>query len=253
MNFLNKTVLVTGAASGIGLLCCKCFASEGANVVMLDINEERLKKECDAIVETDGKAIYRKTDVTLYEEISAACKLAYDTFKSIDITVSCAGGSAARIKGLTETEFQDMPIDVYDWGIDLNFKHPFYLGHSAMKYMVKQNSGVIINIGSVTGEEGSPFGLDYSASKSGVMYGLTKSLAMAGAKYGIRACCVSPGPVLTRAKMAEMPTLLGRAADPQEIVNLILFLASDKASFITGTNYFIEGGRLVLRNKEKKQ
>lgn len=251
MSFENKTVLITGAASGIGLLCSRCFLKEGANVVMVDINESVLEEECRKF--SSPKAICVVSDVTRYEEVEKACAHAVETFGSLDITISCAGGSAARIKGLTETEFIDMPMSVYDWGIDLNFKHPFYLAHAAMKHMARQGSGVIINIGSVTGEEGSPFGLDYAASKSGVMYGLTKSLAMAGAKHGVRACCVSPGPVLTRAKMADMPTLLGRAAEPQEIVDLILFLASEKASFITGTNYFIEGGRLVLRNKEKRQ
>ena len=81
------------------------------------------------------------------------------------------------------------------------------------------------------------------------MYGLTKSLALYGAKYGVRVCCVSPGPVLTRAAMSNMKTLLGRAADPQEIVDLILYLASDKAAFITGTNYLIDGGRNIMRGK----
>jgi len=84
--------------------------------------------------------------------------------------------------------------------------------------------------------------LDYGAAKSG-MIGLTKSLALYGAPHGIRACCVSAGPVLTRPEMAMMKTRLGRAAAPQEIVDLILYLCSDKAAFITGANYIIDGGR----------
>lgn len=248
--FEKKTVLITGAASGIGFLASKCFAREGANVFMVDVDKERLSASCEIIRKDGGSIAYKVADVTKYEEVFQCCKAAFDCFESLDVTISCAGGSAARIKGLMASDFIDVPIDVYDWGMDLNFKHPFYLGYAAMKYMAQQKSGVIINIGSVTGEEGSAVSIDYAASKSGVMYGLTKSLAMAGAKYGIRVCCVSPGPVLTRKNMAEMPTLLQRAADPQEIVDLIMFLASEKASFITGTNYFIDGGRLVLRNKE---
>ena len=84
------------------------------------------------------------------------------------------------------------------------------------------------------------------------MNGLTKSLALVGAPYGVRCCCVSPGPVLTRPGMADMKTLLGRAADPQEIVDLVLFLASEKAAFITGEDILIDGGRLIMKNKGNK-
>lgn len=252
MMFQGKTVLITGAASGIGFHASRCFAGEGARVFMVDIDENRLVGCCSEIRANGGEAACKVADVTRYDEVFECCRAAYEMFGSLDVTVGCAGGSAARIKGLMASDFLDVPIDVYDWGIDLNFKHPFYLGHAAMRFMAKNSQGVIINIGSVTGEEGSAVGIDYAASKSGVMYGLTKSLAMAGAKYGVRVCCVSPGPVLTRPAMANMRTLLERAADPQEIVDLIMFLASDKASFITGTNHFIEGGRLVLRNKEGK-
>ena len=85
--------------------------------------------------------------------------------------------------------------------------------------------------------------MDYPTSKAGIMFGLTKSIAQYGSKYGIRCVCVSPGPVLTRAAMASMKTLLGRAAEPQEIVDLILFIASEKGQFIDGENIMIDGGR----------
>ena len=87
---------------------------------------------------------------------------------------------------------------------------------------------------------------DYPTAKSGVMFGLTKSVAQYGSQYGFRCVCVSPGPVLTRPGMAEMETLLGRAAEPQEIVDLILFLASDKGQFINGENIMIDGGRNAM-------
>ena len=88
--------------------------------------------------------------------------------------------------------------------------------------------------------------MDYPTAKSGVMYGLTKSLAQYGAKYDVRCVCVSPGPVLTRAAMAGMKTLLGRAAEPQEIIDLILFIASEKGQFINGENIMIDGGRNAM-------
>ena len=107
--------------------------------------------------------------------------------------------------------------------------------------MKEQKNGVIVNIGSVEGVTGSG-AADYCAAKSGLI-AFTKSMALIGAPYGVRCCMVSPGPVLTRAAMANMKTALGRAAEPQEIVDLVLYLCSDKASFITGDNYIIDGGR----------
>lgn len=249
MIFEGKTVLITGASSGIGLCAAQNMAAEGANVVMVASHPEKLE-EAAAEIRKQGYCAHAKVaDVTKYEDVLDACRYAYETFGSLDITVSCAGGSACRIKGILDKEFKDIPMDVLDWGLDLNMKGPFYMGHAAMQYMSKQNSGVIINIGSISGEEGSHLGVDYSTAKSGIMYGFTKSLAIYAAQYGVRVCCVSPGPVLTRPAMKNMDTLLGRAAEPQEIVDMIMYLASDKAAFITGTNYLVDGGRLILRNK----
>ncbi|MDI9497164.1 MAG: SDR family oxidoreductase [Bacillota bacterium] len=138
--------------------------------------------------------------------------------------------------------FKDLDIEIIDWGIDVNFKGPIYMAHAVIGSMMEQGSGVIINIGSIDGETGS-FAVDYSASKSGIMQGLTKSLALYGAPHKVRVCCVSPGPVLTRPAMANMRTPLGRAAEVQEVVDLILFLASEQAAYITGVNYLIDGGR----------
>ena len=106
--------------------------------------------------------------------------------------------------------------------------------------------GAIVHIGSVTGAEGSKRNMSYATSKAGLMHGLTKSVAQYGAKYGIRCNCVAPGPVLTRPGMSKMPTLLGRAAEPQEIIDLIMYLCSDKAAFITGETIMIDGGRKAM-------
>ena len=249
MDFLGKTVVITGAASGIGFVCSKNFAENGAKVVMLDINTEDLSNKVNELEALGYDAIGITVDIRDYDQVKAAREKTIDEFGSIDIVVNCAGGSSKRIWKCDE-EFINVPIEVFDWGIDVNLKGPFYVAHVMMKQMVAQKSGVIVNIGSITGEEGCPSAIDYSAAKSGVMYGLTKSLALYGSQYGIRVCCISPGPILTRAAMSNMSTLIGRAADPQEIVDLILYVASEKGAFITGTNYLIDGGRNIMRVKK---
>ena len=98
----------------------------------------------------------------------------------------------------------------------------------------------------ITGQEGDGYGMDYPTSKAGLMFGLTKSIAQFGAPYGIRSVCISPGPVLTRPDMAKMKTMLGRAAEPQEIIDLCLYVISDKGQFINGENIMIDGGRNAM-------
>ena len=176
----------------------------------------------------------------------AAVEKAVEAFSSVDIVCNFAGGTAVRMRKVDRQkhpEFPDVPIEVYDWGIDVNLKGPFYFAHAVMKQMREQQGGLIVNIGSITGQEGDGYGMDYPTSKAGLMFGLTKSIARFGSKYGIRCNCVSPGPVMTRAAMANMKTLLGRAAEPREIIDLVLFLASDKGQFINGENIMIDGGR----------
>jgi len=245
MSFAGKTAISTGAASGMGLLFAQCWAAEGGNVLMCDVNEPVLTEKVAEINAKDGgRACGIVCDVRDYEQVCAARDRAVAEFGSIDLMANFAGGTARRmLKVDGSLEFPDVPIDVYDWGIDVNLKGPFYFAHAVMKQMREQKSGLIINIGSITGAEGDGAGTDYPTAKSGLMYGLTKSLAQYGAKYNIRCVCVSPGPVLTRPAMANMKTLLGRAADPQEIIDLILFIASDKGQFINGTNIMIDGGR----------
>ncbi len=248
-SFAGKTALITGAASGMGLLSAQCLARAGAKVVLVDVNAEALEKCCADIRCAGGSCIGVPTDVRDYAQVTAARDAAVAEYGSIDILLNFAGGASTRVHGIKACEFHEVPIEVYDWGIDVNLKGTFYFCHSVMAQMAKQNSGVIINLGSITGEEGSAGAADYSVCKSGIMNGLVKSLAQAGAKHNVRVCCVAPGPVLTRPGMANMKTLIGRAADPQEIVDLVLYLASDKAAFITGTTILADGGRNVMFNK----
>lgn len=250
MEFKGKTAIVTGAASGMALLFCKEFVNLGGNVVMADINGDILaEKAAEINAKYPSKATAAVCDVRNYDEVCAVRDLAVKAYGSIDVMVNLAGGAETRILRASG-EFPDIPIEVYDWGIDVNLKGQFYFGHAVMKQMREQRSGVIINIGSITGEEGCATNVAYSTSKSGAMNGLTKSLALYGSKYGVRCICVSPGPVLTRPGMAAMKTALGRAAEPMELVNMILYAASEEGSFLDGINILMDGGRNIMRNKD---
>lgn len=243
MQFQNQVAIITGAASGIGLLAAQNFAKQGAQVVLTDVNATAVQTEAKKICNHGGNAIGMEVDVRKYDQVRAAVQQTLEKYSRIDIMLNSAGGSSTRIFNRNEP-FHELPIEVIDWGLDVNLKGAVYFCHAVLGMMLKQKNGVIINMGSVTGVEGSAGAVDYSAAKSGII-GLTKSLALCGASHGVRACCVSPGPVLTRPEMENMKTRLGRAAQPQEIVDLILYLCSDKANFITGTNYLIDGGRTL--------
>lgn len=251
MDFTGKVAVATGAASGMGLLFSQNFASLGGNVVMCDVNAQALKEKAEEInSKGKGKAVGVVCDVRDYTQVCAARDKAVQTFGKIDVMANFAGGTAVRVQKVDREkypEFPDVPIDVFDWGLDVNLKGPFYFGHAVLKQMREQKNGLIVNVGSITGAEGTSYGMEYATAKAGLMYGFTKSVAQYGAKYGIRCVCVSPGPVLTRPGMAGMKTLLKRAAEPQEIVDLILFIASDKGQFINGENIMIDGGRNAMK------
>ncbi len=251
MSFQNKTVLITGGASGMGFLCGKCFAKEGAKIVLVDINPEALDKCVAEIAEFQPDVMGCCIDIRDYDKVVGVRDKAVERFGSIDVLINCAGGAETRIcrDWYTEGVFHKIPIEVYDWGLDVNLKGAFYFDHAVMAQMAEQKSGVIIHMGSITGEEGSPGAVAYSASKSALMNGMTKSIAQAGAPYNVRCVCIAPGPVLTRAAMAGMKTLVGHAAEPQEIVDMILYVASDKGRSITGTTFLVDGGRNVMFNK----
>ena len=242
MRFKDKVAIITGAASGMGLLTAQNLVKEGAKVVLTDINRDVTEAAVAELRMDGGEAIGVQVDVRVYEQVQNAADTTLNTYGRIDLLLNFAGGAEGRMRNCP-APFHEMPIEVIDWGLDVNLKGVVYSCRAVLGTMIKQRSGVIIMLGSVTGTEGAgPGAVNYSAAKSGLI-GLTKSLALCGAPYGVRACCVSPGPVLTRAAMANMKTRLGRAAEPQEIVDLILYLCSDKAAFITGTNYLIDGGR----------
>ena len=242
---MAKTVLITGGASGIGLLSGQCYAREGANVVLVDINQEALDARVNEIKEYNPNVLGVCIDIREYDKVEAACKQAYDTFGSIDILLNCAGGAETRICQ-ARGEFHEIPIDVYDFGIDVNLKGAMYFDHAVMKYMAELKSGVIIPLGSITGAEGCGVNIAYSASKSALMNGMTLGMAQAGQKHNVRCMCIAPGPVMTRPAMANMKTMLGRAAETQEIVDMIMYVCSEKGAFMTGSTILIDGGRFAM-------
>jgi len=243
----GKTAVITGAASGMGLCASRTLAAQGATVVMCDVNAEALAT-CAAEINAAGagKALACVADVRQFADAEKAAALAVAETGRIDLLVTFAGGYEPRMCGTLGTPFYEQPLEVLDWGIDVNLKGPIYFARACMPAMVKAKRGVICCLGSVTGFEGDGFGAMYGTAKSG-LFNFVKGLAQAGAPHGVRAFCVTPGPVMTRPGMANMKTLQGHAAEPQELVDFILFLASDACRCVTGTNHVMDCGRLSMQ------
>lgn len=245
ITFKGKTAVITGAGSGMGLCASQELAKLGANVVMCDINGAAVRKAAAEINKAGhGKAYPCVTDVRQYADAEKAARLAVRKTGRIDLLIPFAGGYEPRMCQSFKP-FYEQPIEVIDWGVGVNLMGPVYFARACMPTMVKQKSGVICCIGSVTGFEGDGNGPMYGTAKSG-LFNFVKGLAKAGAPHGIRAFCVTPGPVMTRPGMAKMKTLLGRASQPIELVDFILYLASDNGASITGTTHVMDCGRLCL-------
>ena len=247
MDFREKTVVITGGASGMRLFSGLKFYELGANVVLCDRDQTALKKVSETFGK-DEKLLTITCDVRNFEEVKNAVEQVDKIFGTLDVMINCAGGNSCRVFGHWD-EFSERPIEEIRWGMEVNLMGVIYFCHEAMHRMKKQKSGVIINFGSITGLEGDIGGLDYAVSKCAIMNALNKCLAKEGAPHGVRVNCIAPGPVLTRPGMANMKTPLGRAADPQEIVDMVLYLASDKSSFVTDSTFLMDGGRHLMMNE----
>lgn len=246
IDFSGKTAIITGAASGMGLCASQELVKLGARVVMCDINGEALEKAAAAInAGGEAKAFPCVTDVRRFAEAEKAAALALEKTGRIDLLIPFAGGWEPRMLNVYKP-FEEQPVDVLDWGIQVNLMGPIYFARACFPTMVKQGSGVICCIGSVTGFEGDGMGLMYGTAKSG-LFNFVKGLAQAGAPHGIRAFCVAPGPVMTRPGMANMKTLQGRQSQPAELVNFILFLASENGRSVTGSTHVMDCGRLSMQ------
>ncbi len=242
--YAGKTAVITGAASGMGLCTAKTLAAGGATVFLVDINGPGMRKATDEINALgQGKAYAVEADVRIYADAERTAKFAVEKTGKIDLLINYAGGNEARCCKSFKPLYEQ-PLEVLDWGMDVNLKGPLYFSRACLPYMVKAKSGVIVTLGSVTGFEGDA-NSTYSVTKGG-LGNLALSLAKAGGPHGVRAFCVAPGPVLTRPAMAKMQTLLGFASQPQEVVDFILYMASPCCPSITGTTHVIDCGRLAM-------
>lgn len=244
LDFTGKVAIITGAGSGMGLLSSQKFAESGASVAMLDINEEAIKAEAEKLTKAGYSVLPIKCNVREYDEIKAAVELTKKTFGRIDYTLSFAGGYGGRILN-DSNELDKVRPETIEWSLDVNLRAPIYMAMCAFEYL-KENGGVVIHLGSITGHDGNAPA--YAPAKYGLV-AFTKKVALQGAQYGIRSVCVAPGPVMTREAMANMKTLMGYAAEPIELVRVIMFLCSDNARSITGCEYLVDGGRNIMLNK----
>ena len=250
-NLTNKTAIITGAASGIGKAVATVFAKQGAMVHLLDMNEAGLTEAVNEIKEQGGNAVQHLADVTNQDAI----KSLFEKIGRIDILVNCAGIS--NIGKADNTNEED-----FDRVYKVNVKGIYNCLHEAIPLMKRDRAGVIINLASVAGYVGLSDRFAYSMSK-GAVVGMTLSVAKDYINDGIRCNCVSPARVHTPfvdnfiaktypGKEQEMFEKLsksqpiGRMAKPEEIANLILYLCSDEASFVTGCDYPIDGGFIKL-------
>lgn len=243
----NKTVIITGAASGIGKATAELFAKQGAQVVLSDIQEEAGKATTESIVAAGGKAIFFKTDVSKPEEMEALVNFAIKTYGKLDVAVNNAGiGGELNL-------IADMSLEGWQKVIGINLNSLFYGMKYQIKAMLKNGSGSIVNISSILGSVGFAGSAGYTAAKHGVV-GLTQAAALEYSAQGIRVNAVGPGFIetpLLDALDAEMKKQLvslhpiGRLGKSEEVAELIYWLSSDKSSFVTGSYYPIDGGYLA--------
>jgi NAD(P)-dependent dehydrogenase (short-subunit alcohol dehydrogenase family) len=248
MRLNNKNAIITGSASGIGAAVCEKFAENGANIALWDINETSLKEMKRRLEKYNVKVACYKTDVTNYNDVQEKGKAVIKEFDKVDILVNCAGGGKDLSLGFRE-------LDEVTWKrqIDLNLNSAFYCTKSIIDHMVEKRYGKIVNLSSVAGMRGG--GLlgkgAYSTAKAGII-GFTKALAKEFAEYGIYANTVAPSLHVTplilskmdkrKIKEIENSFPLKTSGDPEKLAELITFLASDDAQFITGALFTVDGG-----------
>ena len=249
-SFQNKVVLITGATSGIGKVSALAFGKAGAKVIVSGRREAEGQAVVAEIKAAGGEATFVKADVAVEADVAALAAKAVATYGRIDIAFNNAGVElTGPIVDATEADYRRV-FDINVWGVITSMKHE-------IPVMLKQGSGVIINTSSVAGHVGMAGASIYVASKHAVE-GLTKAAALEYAKQGIRVNAVAPAAIETdmmnrftgggnEEALAYMRTLhpVGRLGRSEEIANAVLFLASDAASFITGTSLNVDGGFLA--------
>ena len=246
MTLHGKVALVTGAAAGIGQAAAVAFAREGARVVVADLDEERGRETVSTIEKKAGEALFVKANVTREEEVAAMVGSAVEHFGGLDCAFNNAGVAGARMltHEYDEAEWERI-VQVHMKGVWLCMKHE-------IAHMLGHAGGAIVNTSSIAGLVGYSGACPYVAAKHGIV-GMSKSAALEYAEHGLRVNCVNPGWTRTElisyliatpeaAQQIEERHPLGRLAEPPEIAEAVVWLCSDKASFVTGVALPVDGG-----------
>ncbi len=238
--FEGKTALITGGASGIGKAASKQLAAGGANVVIGDIQEEAGQAAVKEITDAGGNAIFVKLDVTSEDDWNAAVAKTVETYGGLTTLVNNAGiGDTLPI--------EETPVESWNKVIAVTQTSAFLGMKAASEALQASGNGAVVNISSMYGIVGGLGGPSYAAAKGAVRI-LTKNTALGWAKKGVRANSVHPGyintPILgeTDRKYLIDTTPMGRLGEPEEVANVIAFLASDESSFMTGSEVVVDGG-----------
>jgi NAD(P)-dependent dehydrogenase (short-subunit alcohol dehydrogenase family) len=244
----GKVAVVTGGCSGIGLATVQRFVEEGARVVIGDIDEQRGHEIVGQLGGTD-LATFVKVDVTDKEQVDALFRTAHETYGSVDIAFNNAGISPPEDDSILDTD-----LDAWRRVQEVNLTSVYLCCKAALPYMLDQGSGSIINTASFVAVMGAATSqISYSASKGGVL-SMSRELGVQFARQGVRVNALCPGPVNTpllqelfakdpeRAARRLVHVPMGRFAEPEEMANAVLFLASDESSFITANTFLVDGG-----------
>ena len=240
----GKVAVVTGGCSGIGLATVRRFAEEGAQVVVGDLDAERGKEVVEGIA-----GLFVHCDVTRQEDVEELFRTAYDTYGSVDIAFNNAGIAPPEDDSILDTD-----LEAWRKVQEVNLTSVFLCCKAVLPYMLEQKRGSIINTASFVALMGAATSqISYSASKGGVL-SMSRELGVQFAREGVRVNALCPGPVNTpllqelfaadedRAQRRLVHVPMGRFAEPEEIANAVLFLASDESSFITATGFLVDGG-----------
>jgi 3-oxoacyl-[acyl-carrier protein] reductase len=240
----GQAAVVTGAAQGIGLAIARVFADHGARLVLADVNERAAAVAVSELTGCGAQAIAVRCDVTSESDVESLIAECAREHGSVDVLVNNAGITRdATLRTMTAEQFRQV-MDVHLYGTWLGMKY----GSLRMR---EQGRGAIVNISSISGKVGLPGQTNYSAAKAGIV-GMTKAGAKELAHLGIRVNAIQPGLVRTAMTEALRPEVwqekidgvpMGRAAEPEEIGKVALFLASDLSSYMTGTVLEVTGGR----------
>jgi 3-oxoacyl-[acyl-carrier protein] reductase len=245
--FAGKTIVITGAASGIGRETALIFAREGANVVCADVNEGGVRETAAKVNAKGSQALALKVDVTKRPQVDDMVKRALDGFGNVHFLFNSAGAAIRRAK------FLEIDDDLIDRTFDLNVKGTLYGMQAVLPHMLKNKFGVIVNVGSMAHRRGGPGSSVHYAAAKGAVVSMTMGVAREYVTQGIRALSISPGPIKTpfqdaaatspeqyRKFLEDIP--MGRFGEPEEIGELVLFMCSDACPFMTADTVYVNGG-----------